>query len=55
MTKQQFHEEAIENVRQIVNYITDHEYEKIQTVTTIDLSVHSSFKTQSEAIEEITI
>lgn len=54
MTEHQFHEEAIENVRQIVNYIADHEYEKLQTVTIIDLSVHSFFKTQSEAIEEIT-
>lgn len=54
MTEQKFREEAIENVRQVVNCIADHEYEKLQTVTTIDLSVHSSFKTQSEAIKEIT-
>lgn len=54
MTEQQFCEKAIENVRQIVNCIADHEYEKLQTVTAIDLSVHSSFKSQSEAIEKIT-
>lgn len=54
MTEQQFREEAVENVRQIVNCIADHEYEKLRTVTAIDLSVHSSYKSQFEAIEEIT-
>lgn len=54
MTEQEFYKKAAENVRQIVNCIADHEYSKLQTVTEINLEVHHHFKTQSEAMNQLT-
>lgn len=54
MMKQDFYKKAVENVKQIVNYIADHEYANLQTVTEINLDLYSHFKTQSEAINQLT-
>ena len=40
MTKQQFKDKAIENAAQIVNYIANHEYAKLHTVTNIKTSLY---------------
>lgn len=40
MTRQQFKDKAVENVSQIVNYIANHEYEKLHTVTNIKTSLY---------------
>ena len=40
MTKQQFKDKVIENVTQIVNYIANHEYAKLHTVTNIKTSLY---------------
>lgn len=39
MTEQQFRTEATENVKQVINYISAHEYDKLLSVTTL----HSSW------------
>lgn len=54
MTEQEFYNKAAENVRQIVNCIAEHKYANLQTVTEINLEVHSHFRTQSEAINQLT-
>lgn len=54
MTEQELYKKAAENVRQIVNCIAEHKYANLQTVTEINLEVHSHFRTQSEAINQLT-
>lgn len=54
MTEEEFYKEAVENVRQIINCIADHKYAMLRIVTEINLEVHSHFKTQSEAINQLT-
>lgn len=54
MTEAQFREKAINNVKQLIDCIAAHEYEKLHTIATISSSWCSKDKTQEDGIAEFT-
>lgn len=51
MTEQQFEIKAIENVKQIINYIVNEEYSKLHRITNINSSWYQDGETQIDGME----
>lgn len=51
MTNKEFEARATENIKQIINFISNDEYSKLHTITNIDNSWCEEGKSQIEAIE----